>query len=453
MSGWTVNSGAWHRAFSPPQRTHPAEALEVEGTLPDGLRGTLYRNGPGSFGVGGEPFHHWFDGDGMIHAVHLDGRGGATGSVRFVETAERAEEQAAGRIRFSGFGTRGPWLRAVQGRVKNAANTSVIGWQGRLLCLWEGGLPTELDPETLACLGTSDLDGVISSTFTAHPHRVPGRKETWAFGVNLGRRSFLELHVLPDSGPARRAGRIELDFPTMVHDFICTEEHLIFLLAPLKLDVLRQVLGLGAFADNLRWRPDLGSTVLIVPMDDPSQARKLQTDACFAWHFANAFEDAAGRLVVDLVRYPDWSTNGWLVALARDAPRGPAQGAAWRLEIDGNAVSWSERWSGSCEFPRIDPRLAGREARHAWMCAHDDDADRTQYFTRLVRMDLVSGEVVDLGLEPGRYATEPVFVPAARDAAEGEGWVLSTIYDTPTHRSFVGIWDSRGGGAGPVARC
>ncbi|MBI4611502.1 MAG: carotenoid oxygenase family protein [Candidatus Rokubacteria bacterium] len=42
---------------------------EIEGRFPDRLTGTLYRNGPAQNDVGGQPFGHWFDGDGMLSAV------------------------------------------------------------------------------------------------------------------------------------------------------------------------------------------------------------------------------------------------------------------------------------------------------------------------------------------------------------------------------------------------
>src|SRR3982750_2798638 len=45
--------------------------LEVEGALPAKLEGTLYRIGPARHDVYGERYRHWFDGDGMVHALRL----------------------------------------------------------------------------------------------------------------------------------------------------------------------------------------------------------------------------------------------------------------------------------------------------------------------------------------------------------------------------------------------
>lgn len=43
--------------------------------------------------------------------------------------------------------------------MKNVANTSVLKWGGHLLCLWEGGLPYEINEVTLDTVGEFDLAG------------------------------------------------------------------------------------------------------------------------------------------------------------------------------------------------------------------------------------------------------------------------------------------------------
>jgi carotenoid cleavage dioxygenase-like enzyme len=47
--------------------------------------------------------------------------------------------------------------------------------------------------------------------------------------------------------------------------------------------------------------------------------------------------------------------------------------------------------------------------------------------------------------------SEPVFVPAGESAEEGEGFVLSLVYDGGSHRSYVAVFDGQDLAAGP--RC
>jgi len=61
----------WHIGWQNPKSHRlQTEALRVvHGALPEGLKGTFYRNGPGIHERGGERLGHWFDGDGMMQAV------------------------------------------------------------------------------------------------------------------------------------------------------------------------------------------------------------------------------------------------------------------------------------------------------------------------------------------------------------------------------------------------
>jgi hypothetical protein len=61
----------WRLGFTSIEAETPQEIdLAIEGSLPSEVKGTLYRIGPARFEVGGERYQHWFDGDGMVHAIH-----------------------------------------------------------------------------------------------------------------------------------------------------------------------------------------------------------------------------------------------------------------------------------------------------------------------------------------------------------------------------------------------
>ena len=75
----------WAKALEPATE-FPSTALPLLcGQVPDGLRGTLYRNGPARLERGGIKVGHWFDGDGAVLAVHFTPVG-ATGVYRYVQT-------------------------------------------------------------------------------------------------------------------------------------------------------------------------------------------------------------------------------------------------------------------------------------------------------------------------------------------------------------------------------
>ena len=72
-----------------------AADLQVVGEIPKDLNGVYLRNGPNPrFAPEGR--YHWFDGDGMIHAVHLE-NGKARYRNRWIRTKAFEAESAAGK--------------------------------------------------------------------------------------------------------------------------------------------------------------------------------------------------------------------------------------------------------------------------------------------------------------------------------------------------------------------
>lgn len=434
-------------------RSHGPEPLEVEGRLPDGLSGVLYRNGPGLFDdVAGTRYGHIFDGDGAVSRVRFaDGR--AEGAVRVVETAGLRRERARGRARYGGYGTRSkrPFWDTFFGSPKNAANTSVMRRGEHLLALWEAGPPTALDPETLETVGVVDLGGAITGPFSAHPHRVPSRRCSYNFGIRRGRLCTLDLYALPDDGPARRLATLPVA-NSLVHDFIATENHLVFFIPPLRLDVAALALGRAPFDQALAWRPEEGTEVLVVPIDDPSQARRFTAEPFYQWHFANASEQG-GEIRVDFVRYPDFETNAWLRRLYAGESVEPTRCTYDRAVITGDRLQREVLLDRSTEFPVVAPGREAQAQRFAYMVQHHGrDTSAAGPHEALVRFDHHTGETQVYDPGPGHFPSEPVFAPRPDGAAEDDGWLLSLNYAADRDRSYVEVLDARALGDGPLAR-
>jgi len=74
--------------------------LSVQGEIPNRLNGMFLRNGPNP--IYPPTPYHWFDGDGMIHALHLqDGK--ASYINRFIQTEGYLREKAAGKSLYGGI--------------------------------------------------------------------------------------------------------------------------------------------------------------------------------------------------------------------------------------------------------------------------------------------------------------------------------------------------------------
>jgi all-trans-8'-apo-beta-carotenal 15,15'-oxygenase len=443
---------AWTKAFLDFTSPHGYQPARVEGRLPEELRGTLVRIGPVAFGVGGQRYGHWFDGDGGALAVRFEA-GSAQAAARAIDTPSIVAEREAGKVIHTNYGTSGPLWNRLSGKVKNTANTSAMTWKGRLFALVESTVPTELSLEDLRTLGETNLDGVLGQSFSAHPHRVEARRASYNFGVRYGRVTSLELYELPEAGPVRRLGNVPLPGPTMIHDFIATERHLVFFVSALRIRVFRVLLGMGTFSDNFDWRPQRGTEVLIIPIDAPQRPVRLQAEPFYTWHYGNAYEEE-GRLVVDSVHYPDFTTNQWLAEIKDGPTSTDAQGRLCRSTIDLKARTMrTEQVSDRrCEFPSITPPRAGARHRYLYTAAHSGPAAWRGPQDVVTKVDMETGAetVVSLGRE--HYPNEPVFIPRPGGSAEDDGWLLSQTYDARSDRTYVAVLDARAPEAGPRAR-
>src|SRR5882672_9937682 len=82
--------------FAPVRSEDDFPDLKITGTIPKELSGSYFRNGPNPQFEPRDPNHHWFAGDGMIHAFHVsDGK--VSYLNRYVHTNKYLLEHEAGR--------------------------------------------------------------------------------------------------------------------------------------------------------------------------------------------------------------------------------------------------------------------------------------------------------------------------------------------------------------------
>ena len=438
----------WSSGFRSLEEEHSYSIAEIEGEVPRGLRGTLYRNGSGRNQLGGQWFAHWFDGDGMITALRFDDAG-VHFRNRFVATPNYRDETKAGHLLNRGFGKMRPGglLANALRQPANVSNTSVVIDSGRLLSLWEGGPPYELDPETLETRGVADFGGALKA-FSAHPKIDPESGELFNFGIDYGPTTTLTPYRVA-KGAVTRLPPVTLPYPLMNHDFVLTKNHLVFCLGPILVRSLAMILGMTSFDGALHWEGGKPTLILLVPRGG-GVPRFIETGAFFQFHFANGYEED-GALVVDLARYPDYSVIGEALRTYWRS-EWPAKGMAelTRLRVDlasGKVESRSLAAGSANEFPTTNPSHVGKRYRYAYIAC--SPADRPQGLQQLVaRVDVEAGGATTHDFGPDGYAGEPLFVPTG--AAEDDGVVVTLVYNAAQQRSAVVGLDARDLAAKPI---
>ena len=463
-SNTTYSVEEWKRGYDSQPNEFDYEITEIEGEIPTGLSGTLFRNGPGLLDIGGSPIHHPFDGDGMISAFSFqDGR--AHYRNRFVKTEAYLKEQQAGQILYRGvFGTQKPggfFNNAFDIKLKNIANTGVIYWGGKLLALWEAAEPHRLDPTTLNTEGIDYLDGVLEpgDAFAAHPWIDPGCDLDGGepclvnFRVDPGLSSKITLFEFAPDGKLLRRHSHSIPGFSFIHDFIITPKYAIFFQNPVGFNPLPFLFGMRGAGECVQFQPKKTTTVILIPRDPGNKDIKtFSVESGFVFHHANAFERSS-EICIDSIAYqtlpqvqPDADYKE--VDFDRLDP-----GQLWRftLNLEDGSVAREILESRCCEFPTHNPSMVGRDYRYLYIGAAAADTGKNAPLQAISKLDVKTGERQLYSFAPSGFVSEPIFVPKPDSDREDAGWVLTLVYDGKKHRSTLAILDGEDLNADPVA--
>jgi carotenoid cleavage dioxygenase len=415
--------------FAPVRDELIVERLTVRGELPAEIDGSYLRNGPNP-AYPPLSYTYPFDGDGMIHALTLGG-GRASYRNRFVATAGLRADRRAGRTIYGGLMrpiAPDPALVAPDGdpnRFKNFANTSIVRHAGRILALYEAGLPHELD-SSLATVGPYDFSGTVNDAMTAHPKIDPLSEEMLMFRYSAT-PPYLVLRVVDATGAMVRETPIDTAVPFMVHDFACTSQHVVFFLCPAVFDVEAPKRGKPLLA----WQPERGTRIAVLRRDGTGAVRWIDSAPFFTFHFLNAYESSHDEITVDYVQHRAFPAAGGDSPSLWRAVLDLARLSAIRAPIDDRIV----------EFPRIDPACAGLRHRYGWMPVKTK-RDAVGAYGALVRYDLQRAQAALHEFGAGREVDEPVFIPRRHAQGEGDGWIAAYVYDRSTGGSICTVLDA-----------
>ncbi len=404
--------------------------LPVTGVIPPDLCGRLLRNGPNPAAVpDDESDYHWFSGDGMLHGITL-AEGRAEGyRNRWVRTRSLAAKLDTPRPAGPTEPLDGP------------ANTHVIRHGGTTLALVESGLPHAVSDD-LDRARVHDFDGSLSSPMTAHPKVDPSSGELLFFGYDVFGPPFLRYHVAGPTGELIRTEPIDIPRATMIHDFGVTATRVVFLDLPILFDLDLA----GGRPLPFRWVPEAGARIGVMPRSGGNgDIRWIGVDPVYVFHVLNAFDDG-DTVVMDVIRYdrafdtePGRPIASVLPSLAR-----------WTIDLAAGRVAERRLDDVPVEFPRIDDAVTGLPHRYGYCVRLGEQADDPSQ-VGLVQYDLVRDESTRFDPGQHRFPGEPVFVRAADGNGEGEGWVLSVVYDATTERSDLVILDATSFAGPPVA--
>lgn len=428
-----------------PVRSEDDFDLSVSGEIPAGLRGALFRIGPNPQFEPRDPNHHWFGGDGMVHGFYVED-GKVRYRNRYVRTPKWELEHAHGRSLFGSLGNPMTTDPIAFGNEGGVANTNIVFHAGKLLALEEAHHPFAMDPQTLDSVG---YDREFKGRVTAHPKIDPvtGEMLWFAYGVgDMPLSAGMSFGVTGPDGRLVSRQDFQAPFACMVHDFMVTENHVLFPILPLTASLERAMGGKPPFA----WEPEKGSWVGVMRRDaDVSTLRWFNTEACYVFHPLNSWEED-GKIVCDVMRYdvaplfPNADGSAGAKAAARLV--------RWTFDLNGASDAIKEEALDDLdgEFPRVDPRVETRRHRHAFYAADPTNA-KTVRLNAIAHLDLQTGKRQVYALNGGDATSEPVFTPRSAEAAEGDGWLTAVVYRAGEDRSDLLVFEAQDVAKGPIA--
>lgn len=404
------------------------EPAEVIGAVPEELTGTYLRNGPNPR-TGWSP--HYFAGDGMVHAVALDGGRARWYRNRYVRTPLY---EHPGQSRFAlAFD---PTTGKVDHRV-TTANTHLITHAGRLLALEEGGFPYELTPE-LETVGAFTFGGALETPMTAHPKTCPRTGELVFFGTRL-RPPYLTYYRALPTGELLQAQVVEIPRATMMHDFAITENYAVFMDLPVVFDA-------AAAAAGMPWRwDDKHSARFGVMRRTGGPVRWFDIHPCYVWHTMNASE-TGDTITVTGCRVPTLWRAG-----SDDISGGLPQLHQWRLNLATGVVTEQPLDDAAVEYPRVADAEVGQPNRFGYVTSFSLEAEPER--SRIYKYDFADGASRQVHRLPaGHTCGEAVFVPRRGSAAEDDGYLMTFAHDRSRQTSYLAILDAADLTAPPIAQ-
>jgi all-trans-8'-apo-beta-carotenal 15,15'-oxygenase len=461
------------------------------------------------------------DGDGYVVKVTFkDGRAHFKSS--FVKTPEFLAEDKADQILYRGtFRTQRSSNNAFDLYLKNLANTNTVYWYfflsgyscfnccrgGRLLTLFEAGIPFELDPVTLdtkptavdSLLGVAslraglpvflpDLERVSESLhtrlfgcyFTAHPKidQTKGRFISWLWraepkpksGQILRSRPVLDIYEWDEKWTlqSRSFVRHRLQHTSVApHDFSPTPSHYLFIENRLDGDILPYVLGQCTPAVCVNINPRQPMMLNLVPRRGSLNTTAVTLPLCpgFTIHSVCAFEKEG---VIELYT-TGWDCTAVATGTARKGLLGAWEGLCpqfdqipctylYRTQIDSVSMKLLSHTVTPgmenivVEHPHIHPAFESLPVRYMYMSIGSMQGVSTPPLGYL-RLDLVTGEKQVWSPPRNTFCEELVVVPKSKEFGDEKNvWLISPLYDAVTNRSSIAVFDGENLNQGPIFR-
>jgi all-trans-8'-apo-beta-carotenal 15,15'-oxygenase len=204
---------------------------------------------------------------------------------------------------------------------------------------------------------------------------------------------------------------------------------------------------------SAKWRPEQGTEIVIVPIDDPEKVIRFTTSAFYMEHVVNAFELPGGAIAIDYVHYDHVrDLEDFVGGLVSGAPKRALASTIRRAIVNprDKSVRFEAVLDEAVELPRVSPLVETTRHRFTYAVSF---GEATQPPTAILKHDLDGGRIERWSPGPEQYPSEAIFIPRVASKSEDDGWLLSLVLDGKTGTSSLQVLDATRIEEGAIARC
>ena len=441
----------------------------VSGSIPADLNGLFARVGPNPIPERLPYGYHWFDGDGMIHAIRVkDGKASYTN--QFIETPVYKLIKQYGSVVWPQLGE----LHGFIGLVKilygmfilnkaiplpdienGAANTALIYYNKKILAGYEANLPFEIKwndkTHSFQSLGFCNFHNKLKYPFSAHPKIDPEEYMLYFFGYSFD-----------DSLAPMRYGKanenftiqshfdIHLSMPVMGHDMMITKNYMLVFDSSIVFD--KKGILQGEFL-TMHQQKLFRIGVLSKDATDDKSIKWFTFDQAFGLiHPLNAWEEPETN---EIVLFTPLTRTFNSFDPRKALSKNDYQMYEVRLNLITGKVTYQlfptlNNQEMFVEFPNVHPKYLGRKVQYGYSGELHQTAT---LFHQIVKYNLFDKKVEKkILLEDGWTCGEPVIIPREGNNESDNVYVAIYAVNTETDESNWIVYDGKTMDNQPVVR-